>query len=172
MQTITTTHTTAAVEPYLAHQGEAVWYGESLIEFLIPAAASGGALSVFRMTTREGFSPPRHVHTREDEVFMVLDGDVCFEIDGRRLLAGPGTSLYMPRGVPHTFRVESPVARMLGIIAPGAFEQLFRKLGVPAGARALPEPGTVPFDVPAVMAEQARLGTEVLGPPLEALTPA
>jgi hypothetical protein len=55
---------------------------------------------------------------------------------------------------------------MLGIMTPGGFEQLFRNLSVPADERVLPEPGTVPFDVPAVMAEQARLGTLVVGPPM------
>jgi hypothetical protein len=99
-------------------------------------------------------------------VFLVLDGDVCFDLDGDRRAAGPGTTVYMPRGVPHTFRIQSPVARMLGVMVPGAFEQLFRRLSVPAGERALPEPGTVPFDVSAVMAEQIRLGTEVVGPPM------
>ena len=114
----------------------------------------------------EAFSPPRHIHTREDEVFLVLDGEVCFDLDGRKRLAGPGTTVYMPRGVPHTFRIQSPVARMLGIMTPGAFEQLFRNLSAPAGERALPARGTVPLDVPAVMAEQIRLGTEVVGPPM------
>ncbi|MGN6188234.1 MAG: quercetin 2,3-dioxygenase [Conexibacter sp.] len=167
MSTITThTTTAAAAEPHVSHQGEARWYGDSLFEFLIPDEATGGAMSVLRATMPEGFSPPRHVHTREDEVFVVLDGDICFEIDGRRLLAGPGTSVFMPRGVPHSFRVESAVACVLGFMAPGQFEQLFRNLSVPAGARTLPPPGTVPFDVPAVMAEQARLGTEVVGPPM------
>jgi hypothetical protein len=51
-------------------------------------------------------------------------------------------------------------------MTPGAFEQLFRNLSFPAAERTLPEPGTVPFDVPAVMAEQERLGTKVVGPPL------
>jgi hypothetical protein len=37
---------------------------------------------------------------------------------------------------------------------------------VPAAERALPAPGVVPFDVEQVMAEQARLGTQVVGPPL------
>jgi quercetin dioxygenase-like cupin family protein len=162
MNTITA-HT---AEPYVTHQGEAAWYGNSLWEFLIPNEATGGQLSVFRATMPEGFSPPRHIHTREDEVFLVLDGDATFDVDGRRLLAGPGTTVYMPRGVPHTFRVDSPTARMLGIMTPGQFEELFRNLSVPAAARTLPEPGTVPFDVQAVMAEQARLGTQVVGPPL------
>ena len=56
----------------------------------------------------QGFSPSRHVHTREDEVFLVLDGDVCFDVDGERRAAGPGTTAYMPRGVPHSFRIQSP----------------------------------------------------------------
>ena len=164
METIT--HPSTAVRPYLAHQGEPRWYGDSLFEFLIPSEATGGALSVFRATLVEGFSPPRHVHTREDEVFLVLEGDVLFDLDGERLLAGAGTSVFMPRGIPHTFRIESPVARLLGVIAPGAFEQLFRNLSVSALERRLPERGSVPLDVPAVIAEQTRLGTEVVGPPL------
>jgi mannose-6-phosphate isomerase-like protein (cupin superfamily) len=167
MQT-TITHTTSGVEPYLAHQGDARWYGDSLWEFLVPSDVTDGKLSVFRATMPEGFSPPRHIHTREDEVFLVIDGDVCFEIDGDRLLAGPGTTVYMPRRVPHTFRIQSPVGRMLGVMVPGAFEQLFRNLSVPAAERALPAPGTVPLDVSAVMAEQIRLGTEVVGPPMRA----
>ena len=162
----TITHTHRAVEPYLAHQSEARWYGDSLFEFLIPSDVTGGTLSVFRATLAEGFSPPRHVHTREDEVFVVLDGDVCFDLDGRRLLAGPGTSVFMPRGIPHTFRIQSPSAVLLGVIAPGEFEQLFRNLSVPAAERVLPAQGTVPLDIPAVMAEQERLGTTVVGPPM------
>lgn len=165
METIST-HPVDADGPYLAHQGEARWYGDSMFEFLIPSEATGGTLSVFRATLVEGFSPPRHVHTREDEVFVVLEGDVVFDLDGELLAAGPGTSVFMPRGVPHTFRIESPVARLLGVITPGAFEALFRNLSVPALERRLPERGSVPLDVPAVIAEQIRLGTEVVGPPL------
>jgi quercetin dioxygenase-like cupin family protein len=155
-------------EPYVAHDGEARWYGNGLWEFLVPSDLTGGKLSVFQSTMPEGFSPPRHIHTREDEVFLVLDGEVSFGIDGERQLAGPGTAVYMPRGVAHTFRINSPVARMLGVMSPGAFEQLFRNLSVPADERTLPAPGQVPFDVAAVMAEQTRLGTVVVGPPMGA----
>ena len=158
----------ASEEPYLSLQSEARWYGDSLWEFLVPAYATEGKLSVFQATMPEGFSPPRHIHTREDEVFLVLEGEAWFDVDGERQLAGPGTSVYMPRGVAHTFRIKSPIARMLGIMTPGAFEQLFRNLSVPAGERTLPEPGTFPFDVPTVMAEQIRLGTQVVGPPMAA----
>ena len=117
------TDTTTIIEPHLTVDGEPRWYGNSLFEFLVPAAATGGALSVFRATMPEGFGPPRHIHTREDEVFLVLEGEALFDIDGRILRAGPGATVFMPRGVPHTFRVQSPVAVMLGVMTPGGFEE-------------------------------------------------
>jgi len=160
------TITAAAAEPYTTHLGDAWWYGDGLFEFLIPSEATGGLLTVFRATMPEGFSPPRHVHTREDEVFVVEDGELRFDIAGRAVAAGPGTSVFMPRGVPHTFRVDGPSARVLGIMTPGGFESLFRELGVPAARRTLPDPGIVPFDVARVMVEQQRRGTEVVGPPM------
>ena len=160
------TITAAAAAPYTTHLGDAWWYGDGLFEFLIPSEATGGLLTVFRATMPEGFSPPRHVHTREDEVFVVEDGELRFDIAGRAVAAGPGTSVFMPRGVPHTFRVDGPSARVLGIMTPGGFESLFRELGVPAARRTLPDPGIVPFDVARVMVEQQRRGTEVVGPPM------
>jgi len=159
-----------SAQPYFAEQPEAWWYGDGLWEFHVPAEATNGHVSVFTATMREGFSPPRHIHTREDEVFLVLQGEVWFDLDGKKTLAGPGASVYMPRGVPHTFRVKSPVAKMLGIMTPGAFEELFRNLGTVARERALPVPGTNPLNIPVVMAEQTRLGTQVVGPPMAAGT--
>ena len=109
MTNLTHTHIPQFAEPYVSHQSEARWYGNSLWEFLVPAEVTAGKLSVFQATMPEGFSPPRHIHTREDEVFLVMEGEVCFDIDGELQLAGPGASVYMPRGVPHTFRIQSPV---------------------------------------------------------------
>src|SRR5438874_11521139 len=111
MTNLTHTHTPSFAEPYLSQQGEARWYGNSLWEFLVPNEVTGGGLSVFQATMPEGFSPPRHIHTREDEVFLVIEGEVWFDIDGELRLAGPGASVYMPRGVPHTVRIQSPSAR-------------------------------------------------------------
>jgi mannose-6-phosphate isomerase-like protein (cupin superfamily) len=161
-----TTTATDIPAAYVAHQGEPRWFGDALFEFLVPSAATDGQLCVFRATLPRGFAPPRHVHTREDEVFLVLEGDAAFEIDGRRLSAGAGTSVFMPRGVPHGFLVESEVAVMLGVMVPGDFEHLFRALSRPAGERALPPAGAVPLEVAAVMAEQLALGTQVVGPPM------
>jgi uncharacterized cupin superfamily protein len=133
---------------------------------LIPSHATSARIAVFRATMPKGFSPPRHIHTREDEVFLVEDGDLCFDVDGRRLSASPGASVFVPRGVPHTFRVASEIARVLGIMTPGDFDRLFRDLGVPAERRSLPQAGTVPVDVARVIAEQRRRGAQVVGPPM------
>jgi quercetin dioxygenase-like cupin family protein len=160
---------TTLIDPaFLAHQGEPYWFGSNLFEFLVPSDATGGRLSVFRCSAPRGFGPPRHIHTREDEVFHVLDGDVSFELDGRRQAAGPGTTVWMPRGVPHGFRIESETATLLGIITPGDYEHLFRSLGSPATARTLPPHDAPPLDVPALVAEMNARGTEVVGPPLGA----
>src|SRR3954447_24885890 len=76
------TITADALEPYVSQQDDPWWYGDSLFEFLIPSHATGGQIAVFRSTMPQGFSPPRHIHTREDEVFLVEAGDACFEIAG------------------------------------------------------------------------------------------
>ena len=72
----------------------------------------------------------------------------------------------MPRDVPHTFRVDSDGAVILGVMTPGHFESLFRELGVPAQKRTLPPEGAIPFHVARVMAAQKERGTRVVGPPL------
>jgi quercetin dioxygenase-like cupin family protein len=160
--------TTSTTDPYVGLESEARWYGDGLLEFLVPAAATHGALSVFRATLPEGSGPPRHIHTHEDEVMLVLEGEVLFEADGERVIAGPGASVYLPRGGTHAFRVQSTRAVILGIVTPGAFETFFRELSEPAGDRVLPSPDAPPLDIAKLMDVLGRLGVEAVGPPLTA----
>lgn len=48
---------------------------------------------------REG--PPRHIHYREDEEGTITAGTLSAEVGGRRVDAGAGQSVRLPRGVPH-----------------------------------------------------------------------
>ena len=136
------TITAATAEPYTTHLGDAWWYGDGLFEFLIPSEATGGLLTVFRATMPGGFSPPRHVHTREDEVFVVEDGELRFDIAGRAVAAGPGTSVFMPRGVPHAFRVDGPSARVLGIMTPAGSRACSASSASPLRAARFPTPAS------------------------------
>jgi len=73
--------------------------------------------------------PSLHVHTREDEAAYVIDGVLTVQIGDRRLDAGPGTLVWLPRNEPHTFASLSsgtPV-RVFGITTPAGLEGMFRE---------------------------------------------
>ena len=71
---------------------------------------------------REG--PELHVHADEDDSFYVLEGELTFIHDDDEVVAGPGTFVLVPPGVPHTFanRTATPV-RVLNIHAPAGFDR-------------------------------------------------
>lgn len=119
---------------------------------------SAGVVGVFEGVVPGGDGPPLHVHHAEDEVIHVLEGDYEFWLDGARFRRGPGASVFLPRGVPHTFRVIGPEpGRNLAILTPGGFEGFF--LEAAAGDLVIPR------DMDAVVALAARYGLEFLGPP-------
>jgi len=70
---------------------------------------------------REG--PEIHVHKDEDDSFYVLEGELTFIHDDHEVVAGPGTFVLVPPGVPHTFANRGDaVVRMLNVHAPAGFD--------------------------------------------------
>ncbi|MEZ5080517.1 MAG: cupin domain-containing protein [Thermoleophilia bacterium] len=120
---------------------------------LASGAATGGAICVHEIVQRAGEEPPLHIHRREDEVFYVLEGQMTFHVGDRTLEAPGGTLVFLPRGVPHGFRVHDDEARVLQICAPGGVDVFFAGWG----DRAL--------DVPAMSAALEEFGVEIVGPP-------
>ena len=111
--------------------------GGPRIEIKARADDTGGALGVLEGTFYDkGYGPPLHVHTREDEVMYVLEGQIRFGVGDDEFVAGPGAWVWQPRGVPHSFKVESQSARALIIFTPGGIERMFEEGGVPAGESA------------------------------------
>jgi mannose-6-phosphate isomerase-like protein (cupin superfamily) len=75
------------------------------------------------VTKGPGDGPPVHEHTAEDDSFYVLEGEVTFLVDGEELVAGPGTFVLVPPGVPHTFANRSGTdARFVNVHVPGGFD--------------------------------------------------
>ncbi len=150
-------------------EGEAVWAMSSLFEMKLDGAASAGALAVMEVTQPPGVATPLHVHHREAEAFFVLDGAMLYEAGGMLQRLERGSFMYLPKGVPHRFRVigSSPV-RFLGLVVPAGLEELYRSVGSEAAERRLPEP--TPDEVAAEIARWASIasdfGLKVLGPPL------
>ena len=91
---------------------------------------TGGEFSLLR-TEREptGFGPPMHVHSDAAEAFYVLAGDYLMFIDGREEHCPPGTFVYVPAGIAHTFRVVSDGPGMkLNLFTPAAMVGFFEEL--------------------------------------------
>lgn len=140
------------------------WWQGSLMRIKARAEETGGALGLVEGTFYEGFGPPLHVHSREDEAFYVLDGEIRFRQGEDEFVAGAGTWVWGPRGVPHAFKVESESARALVLVTPGGFERMFEEGGIPASESA--EPPEQLYDPDAAMAISERFGFEVVGPQL------
>ncbi len=89
--------------------------------------ASVRELGVVECAIGPGDEPPLHVHAGEDEWFYLLDGDVSFHVGDETFRASAGGFVSFPRGIAHTFTVESPSARFLLINTPGGFERMFER---------------------------------------------
>ena len=151
-----------------AGDGEAVWAMGSLFEMKLHSEETGGALGLAEVTQPPGVATPLHVHTREAEVFYVLSGTLTYEAGGELHQLSGGSTMYLPRGVPHRFRITGDMpARMLAMVFPGGLLDLYGEVGVPAGTRtvpALPDPD----EFARWGATAPRFGLQVLGPPLDA----
>ncbi len=144
-----------------------VWYMGALFGILAGSEDTNGRFGLMEIVGRKGLEPPRHVHRREDEGFYVLEGDATFYVGEGTHEAGPGTFVFLPRGVPHSFTFETDVVRMLAIVAPGGLEAHFRdgRFSEPAQALALPPPPAGPPDMDAFVADLAGYGVGIVGPP-------
>src|SRR5262249_10432053 len=116
-------------------------YAGGTITVLIDSVDTAGAFALIEVMQKPGAEPPLHVHDREDETFYVMEGESAVWVGGEVHPLKAGESIFLPRGVPHTFRVRSEVARALNFISPGGFEDWFRMLGTPA--RSLEPPSSV-----------------------------
>jgi mannose-6-phosphate isomerase-like protein (cupin superfamily) len=164
MDPSTTTTTSALAVP--PGEGRHVWHIDNLMTFKALATDTGGRLALWEQSLPERSSPPLHVHHHDDEAWYVLEGSLTFQVADETYAAGAGSFLWAPRGLPHTFRVDSPTARILGIAVPAGFEQFFLETGRPAEQPTIPPPPDGPPDLDGLVAAAARHGADLLGPPM------
>jgi mannose-6-phosphate isomerase-like protein (cupin superfamily) len=143
-------------------EGRTVAVVGDVYRFLATGEDTGGKYALWEATVLPGGGPPPHVHSREEEGFYVLEGEITFLVGDRRLVAGPGMFANMPVGTPHTFKNESGrPARMLISIAPAGLEQMFFDVGVPVpeGSRTAPPPTSA--EIEKLLAVAGRYGIEI-----------
>jgi quercetin dioxygenase-like cupin family protein len=114
------------------------WYNGALVTFLATGEDTHGQFALIEVVGRRGNVPPPHIHHREDETFYVLEGEIVASVGDRTIKGTPGTMIFFPRDVRHSFIIESEQYRMLILVTPAGFEGFFKEFSVPAPAMTLP----------------------------------
>lgn len=148
---------------------QALWFFNTLVRVWVSEVEGQDGLSVLEHRAPLGDSPPLHIHHTEDEVFIVLEGEVRFVVGDTSRQVLPFEEILAPKGVPHTYRVKSPEgARWVTVTAHRDFERFVRAMSRPVEREDLPPPAGPP--TPEEMERIARIaetyGIEFVGPAL------
>lgn len=87
--------------------------------------STGGSLAIYR-TVVDGQGPPPHRHVHEDETIIVLDGTIAADCGADEFVGEPGSTIFLPRGLTHTFRSIDGPSTILFIVTPGHLDEFFR----------------------------------------------
>jgi quercetin dioxygenase-like cupin family protein len=112
----------------------------------LSGADTGGAFCLLEVGLAPGMMVPRHTHTREDEAYYVLAGELEVVVEDEVFVLSAGDSLMAPRDIPHRLRNSGNVENhYLIIFSPSGFEGFLTATAVPApdNARAPTEPPAV-----------------------------
>src|SRR5262245_38038529 len=126
------------------------WFLGTFLRVVAGRDDTGGGLTVMEQLAPRDFSPPLHRHRDEDTALLVIDGELTVHVDGVESRLGPGEFAWLPRGVPHTFRVDSDQVRLYEFATPAGIEDFHVDASDPAPAREIPPPGEP--DIPRVVA--------------------
>jgi quercetin dioxygenase-like cupin family protein len=152
----------------MSDAADELWFGNTLIAIRLASAAGQDGICVIEHRAPHGDSPPLHVHRNEDEVFHIIEGNLRFRVDGRDRVAGAGDVLVAPKGIPHTYRIESADgARFLTITRGSDLETMLRGASRPALHHGLPEPAEPTAEmIEALVGLAAANGIDIVGAPL------
>src|SRR4051812_2783494 len=143
-------------------EGRTIAVVGDVYRFLATGEDTNGKYAVWEAVVGPGGGPPPHVHSREEEGFYILEGEITFTINGERIVATAGMFANMPVGTPHSFKNESnKPAKMLISVAPAGLEKMFFEVGVP-----LPEGATTALpptkeEIEKLLAVAPKYGVEI-----------
>ena len=112
-------------------QGRTIAVVGDVYRFLTTGNDTNGKYAMWEAIVPPGGGPPPHVHSREEEGFYILEGEITFTVNGEKIVALAGMFANVPVGTPHSFKNESDrPAKMLISVAPAGLEEMFMEVGV------------------------------------------
>ena len=108
---------------------------------------TGGAYCLLDVSLAPAMGVPRHTHTREDEAYFVLAGELEVTVGEKTFVLRSGDTLLAPRDIPHQLRNSGNVENhYLLLFSPSGFEEFVMATAVPA-----PHDAVAPTEPPAVV---------------------
>jgi len=117
------------------------WYKGLLLSRMAGPADNNGAFDFVVSKVRPGTEPPPHIHSREDEFFYLLAGEMRIYVDGKVFPLTAGECVFLPRRIPHAWLITSEEANMIAVITPAGFTNALEKMSVPAERMEVPADG-------------------------------
>ncbi len=156
----------AGMQPYVLKEGEGerLIAAEQLFGFLAHQGNTNGSFITLTTMGPKGDRIPDHYHEKHTETFFCLDGVMTMWAKGEELQLLPGDFLNVPAGTIHSYRLDAPFTRFVGLLAPGLFEPFFRTFCDPYDAYIFPQvPKPGRFD--RVIKKLGELDLKLVGPP-------
>lgn len=162
---LTPAQSSVSLEPYVAQRSDHQrlgWIGTMDLTVLLDGKASGGVLTVIEVHAQRGDASPVHVHSNEDETFVVLEGGMTVWVGDERHHIEAGGIGFLPRNLPHSYRFTADGTRALNICIPSGLENFFRAAGWDLSR---PKPEGWAVDRQFLAESSARHGARIIGPP-------
>ena len=142
------------------------WYMGILLTNLAEKKDTEGAFSLLEATLSPGNEPPPHVHSREDELFYVLEGEFDVYVGEEGFNVKTGECIFLPRLKPHAFVIRSTRLRVVILYTPGGLEEAFRRMSSPAQSLEPPKEALTysMSDLEHITERFAEFGVRILAP--------
>ena len=153
--------------PTIRRPGEGISIGVvgDVYRFLATGEETDGKYAMFDALVPPGGGPPPHVHTREEESFYILEGEITFLVGDQRIVATAGMFANVSTGCLHAFKNESDKpARMIITVAPSGLEKMFMEVGHPVEPGATQAPPPTKADIDKLLAIAPNYGIEIRVP--------
>jgi len=100
--------------------------GGSILSLKVTGEQSRGLVTVLEGVMHSG-GAPLHVHEAEDEVVIVLEGALDYQVGHERGVLNAGGLLWFPRQVPHAVaNLTGEPCRFVTVATPSGIEDFFR----------------------------------------------